>query len=134
MRSRGVLLIASLFLLVACGPKAPVKPDGDFIPINPYPESVGNFAKHPPADHFELAVKGDLGEALSTLQKLQPQLSLRPPKGTPYPVHVECDLKNVTLTEALTVLKESTHKEVTVDFNTSLKKGRPYVQVIYARK
>ena len=40
MRARGVLLIASLFLLVACGPKAPVKPDGDFIPINPYPESV----------------------------------------------------------------------------------------------
>lgn len=127
-------LFLCLSLLTACGPKAPIKPEGDFVAINPFPESVGHFGKHSPADAFEYAFKGDLGEALIVLQKLQPQLLVRAPKGTPYSVNVEADLKNVTLTEVLTVLRDSTSKEATLDFNTSAKKGRPFAQVIYFKK
>ena len=129
-----LFLFACHLLLVACGPKSPIKPDGDFVAINPYPESVGSFAKHPPAEHFEYAFNGDLIEALSVLQKLQPQLSLRPVKGSPYPVHIDADLKNVTLAEVLTKLHDDAHKEATLDFNPSVKKGRPFAQVIYFRK
>jgi hypothetical protein len=121
-------------LLVACGPKAPIKPDGDFIAINPYPESVGNFAKRPPSDHFELAYQGDLNEALQVVQKMQPQLSIRPPQGKPFPVEVQVDLKHVTLIEALATLREQVGKEVFLDFNPVQKRGRPYVQIRYANK
>jgi len=134
MRSVRLCPFLCLFLLTACAPKAPIKPDGDFVAINPYPESVGNFAKHPPADDFEYAFNGDLMDALSLLQRLQPQLSLRPVKGSPYPVAIHADLKNVTLAEVLTTLREEAHSEATLDFNANVRKGRPFAQVIYFRK
>ena len=133
MYLRGVLYSCCL-LLVACGPKAPIKPDGDFIAVNPYPESVGQFAKRPPSDHFEWAYQGDLKDALYVLQRLQPQLSIRPPLGTPSPISVAADLRNVTLYEALATLRDQVVKDATLDFNPSQKRGRPYVQIRYLHR
>lgn len=130
---RGVLYSLCL-LLVACGPKAPIKPDGDFIAVNPYPEIVGQFAKRPPPDHFEWAYQGDLKDALSVLQRLQPQLSIRSPQGKASPISVAVDLRNVTLYEALATLRDQVVKDATLDFNPSQKRGRPYVQIRYLHR
>ena len=124
----------ALFLLSACGPKAPVKPSGDFVVINPRPEAVGSYEKRPPSDHFEFTFQGDLKDAIAVLQKLQPQLNVRPATGTPYPVRVEMDVRNVTLNEVLAQLREVVGKEATIDFNPSQKRGRPYVLVRYLNK
>lgn len=121
-------------LLVACGSKAPIKPDGDFIAINPYPEVVGHFAKRPPSDYFEFAYQGDLKEAVQVLQRMQPQLSVRQPQGKPKPIMVEVDLRNVTLYEALATLRDQVAKDALLDFNPTQKRGRPYVQIRYLGK
>ena len=134
MRDLRLWVYSFCLLLVACGPKAPIKPDGDFIAINPYPEAVGHFAKRPPSDHFELAYQGDLKEALQVLQRLQPQLSIRAPQGKPVPLPVEVDLRNVTLYEALATLRDQVVKEAQLDFNPIQKRGRPYVQIRYPRQ
>lgn len=119
--------------LTACGPKAPIKPGGDFQAINPNPDLVGSFAKRPPSDRFELAFHGDLKDALLVIQRLQPQLLIRPVQGNPTPIPVEVDLRNVSLYEALTALKDQVAKDALLDFNPAQKKGRPYVQIRYLR-
>jgi hypothetical protein len=123
-----------VFFLSACGPKAPIKPSGDFVAINPQPQAVGSYEKRPPSDHFEYTFQGDLRDAIAVLQKLQPQLVVRPIRGTPYPVRVEIDARNVTLNEVLAQLRDLVGKEVAFDFNATQKKRRPYVQVSYLKK
>ena len=119
------------FWLVACGPKAPLKPDGEFIAINPYPEAVGNFAKRPPSDHFEFAYQGDLKEALQALQRIQPQLSVRSTQGKPISIPVDVDLRNVTLNETLVALRDQAATDAQLDFKSTQTRGRPYVQILY---
>lgn len=126
-----LLLCSCSFLVAACGPKAPTKPDGDFVAINPYPETVGSFARRPPSDHFEFTYRGDLKEALQFLQRLQPQLSIRPPQGRPSEIPVEVDLKNVTLNETLVALRDQSATSARLDFNPSQERRRPYAQILY---
>lgn len=134
MRHVQIISYAFFFLLAACGPKAPIKPSGDFVAINPQPQSVGSYEKRPPSDHFEFTFQGDLKDAIAVLQKLQPQLVVRPTQGTPYPVRVEIDARNVTLNEVLGQLRDLVGKEVGFDFNATQKKRRPYLQVHYLKK
>jgi len=134
MRHFQIMAYSFLFLLAACGPKAPIKPSGDFVAINPQPQAVGSYEKRPPSDHFEYTFQGDLRDAIAVLQKLQPQLVVRPAQGTPYPVRVEIDARNVTLNEVLAQLRDLVGKEVNFEFNQAQKKRRPYVQVHYLKK
>lgn len=128
------VIFLSLFLLSACGPKAPIKPSGDFVAINPIPESVGSYEKRPPSDHFEFTFQGDLRDGIAVLKKLQPQLVIRPEKGAPYPVRIEMDARNVTLNEVLAQLRDVVGKEAEIDFKPPQKRGRPYLQVSYLKK
>ena len=134
MRTFQIMAWSFFFLLTACGPKAPIKPSGDFVAINPQPQSVGSYEKRPPSDHFEFTFQGDLKDAIAVLQKLQPQLVVRPVQGSPYPVRVEIDARNVTLNEVLGQMRDLVGKEVGFDFNATQKKRRPYLQVHYLKK
>ncbi len=134
MRQMRVLAYFLVFFLSACGPKAPIKPSGDFEPINAQPQAVGSYEKRAPSDHFEFTFQGDLRDAIAVLQKLQPQLTVRKTQGTPYPVRVEIDARNVTLNEVLGQIRDLVGKEVGFDFNATQKKRRPYIQVSYLKK
>jgi hypothetical protein len=134
MQSVRFLVMTSISLLLACTPKPPIKPSGDFVAINQRPETVGAYAARPSADHFEFTFLGDLQDGLKVLQKLQPQLLIRPTKGTPYPIRIEIDARNVTLNEALGQIKSQVGKEADFEFGTHRRKGRPFVRVRYFKK